>query len=80
MPVRHTSWTGHKGERIFSINPAFKRVTFKVDVALAQRKFFARSDTNLLLHQIDSGNEFGHGVLDLNPGIHLNKIKLIVFV
>ena len=37
----------------------------------------ALRDQNLRAHDVDSGNDFGHGMLDLNARIHLDKEPLI---
>jgi len=37
----------------------------------------ALRDENLRAHEIDAGDHFGHGVLDLNAGIDLDEIPLL---
>jgi hypothetical protein len=33
-----------------------------------------------VLHDVDAGDQFGHRVLDLHPGVHLDEIELAVLV
>lgn len=50
------------------------------DVLLPERQRLAVRDVNLQMHQIEPGNEFGHRVLDLKAGIHLEKIKILLLI
>ncbi len=45
-----------------------------------ERQFFAGGDADLRLHDVDAGDEFGHRVFDLHPGVHFDEIELAVFV
>ena len=36
----------------------------------------ARSDAQLLAHDVDAGDELGHGMLDLQPRIQLDEVEL----
>ena len=51
-----------------------------MDVALAQRQLFAGRDPNLLLHDVQAGDQFGHRMFDLDPRVHLDEIELALFV
>ena len=49
------------------------------DVLLPQPKFrkgLAGCDTKLRLHQVNIGDLLGHGVLDLDSGVHLDEDML----
>ena len=50
------------------------------DVRLRPGQLLARSDHELRLHEIDAGDEFGHGMFDLDAGVHLDEVELAVFV
>ena len=45
-----------------------------------KRQLFARGDADLLLHDVDAGDHFGHRVLDLDAGVHLDEVELAVLV
>ena len=42
----------------------------------AERQRLARGHQQLGLDQIDAGDHFGHGMLDLNPGVHLDEVEI----
>ena len=52
----------------------------KADIILREAQFFALRDTNLLAHQINTGNRLGDRMLDLQARIHLNEIKFAVLI
>src|SRR5690606_39700487 len=60
------------------VDTALDRVTFKLDVTLAQHELLACGHFDLFLDQINAGDHFGDGVLDLNTGVHLDKEELAV--
>ena len=62
-------------ERIFGIDAGFHRPAGQRDVLLRQRKLFAGGDADHLLDEVDAGDEFGHGMLDLQPRVHLQEDK-----
>ena len=43
------------------------------DLALCQRQFFAERHAQLPLDEIDAGDQLGHGMLDLQAGVHLDE-------
>src|SRR5262249_33793680 len=47
--------------------------TIHHDLVLLQRQRFAESNTQLPLDEIDTRYQFGHGMLDLQTGIHFNE-------
>ena len=63
---------------IFSIDPALNRPPTAPNVLLRERELLACRDPNHLLDQIQSGNAFGHRMLDLQPGVHFQKIEVLV--
>ena len=65
-------------------DPALDRMTRKLDLVLAcrSRRFFKRfafGDQNLGAHNVDAGDFFGHGMLDLNARVDLDEVKGAVF-
>jgi hypothetical protein len=44
------------------------------------RQPLARGDPDLPFDQVQAGDEFGDGVLDLQPGVHLHEVKLVWLV
>jgi len=59
---------------ILGIYPALDGMFVELDVALVEIEFFAVRDADLLLDEVDSGDFFSHGMLDLNPRVHLDEI------
>lgn len=55
-------------------------MTVDLDIRLLIRKFVASRDKNLLLNQIDASDLFRDGMFNLKPGVHLEEIKVLVFV
>ena len=53
-------------------------MAFKGHIFLLKSQPLATGDPNLLLHDIDAGDQLGNGVLHLNPGVHFNKVELII--
>ena len=49
-------------------------------VLLAKRERDARSDLDLRAHEVDAGHELGHGVLDLDAGVHLEEEEVALRV
>ena len=42
------------------------------------RKLFAGGDADHLLDEIDAGDEFGHGMLDLQARVHFQEVEALV--
>ncbi len=66
--------------RVLRVDPALEGVAAGDDLVLRHRQRLARGDPDLLLHQVDAGRHLGDGVLDLDPGIHLDEVEAIVGV
>ncbi len=62
--------------RILGVEPAFNRVAALADVALGEHQGFTPRNAQLLVHEIDTGHHFRDRMLDLQAGVHLQKIKL----
>ncbi len=78
------NFTGARREiirRVFGVDAALDRVpTQRHLVLLADGKFFAGGDADLLFDNINAGNKLSDPVLHLHTRVHFNKIKLAVFI
>ena len=45
---------------------------------MLKRKSFSRRNLNLRLDQVDSRHQFGYRMLNLNPRIDLDKVKIVI--
>ena len=59
--------------RVFRIDPRLDGVAVQPDLVLRQRQLFAERDPQLPFHEIDAGDQFGHGMLDLQARVHLDE-------
>ena len=50
------------------------------DVLLSQRQLGPSRDPDHLLDKIETGDQLGHGMFDLKPGIHFEKIEIPVCI
>src|SRR5512143_1808606 len=71
---------GDEGRRVLGVDPALDGMAPEGDVLLLPRQLFAGGDADLRLNDVDAGDELGHRVLDLHPGVHLDEVELAVFV
>src|SRR5665647_3158955 len=62
------------------VNAAFDRMAVDDDFILRHRQVAAGGDADLLQHEVDVGDHLGDGMLDLDPGVHLDEIELAVLV
>jgi hypothetical protein len=49
-------------------------------VGLLSIEWCAGGDADLFLHQIKSGEHLGHGMLDLQPGVHFDEIEFAILI
>ena len=66
--------------RVLGVDPEFDRVSRDGHVSLGVAKPLAGSDAQLLAHKIHPGDHLGHGMLDLQPRVHLEEIEHAVAV
>ena len=50
------------------------------DILLAKRQWLAGGDPDLLLDQVDAGDHLGDRMLDLDPGVDLDEVEVVVGV
>ena len=66
--------------RVLGGDPGLQRVAIQRDVVLAGLarglgQGFALGDHDLRLHDVDAGDFLGHGMLDLDAGVHLDEVE-----
>ena len=59
---------------------ALDRVAGEGDVTLLERQPLPGGDADLLLDDVDAGDEFGHRVLDLDARVHLEEEEVALVV
>ena len=59
---------------------ALDRVAVEGHVPLLERQPLARRDPDLLLDDVDAGDELGHRVLDLDAGVDLEEVEVALVV
>ena len=65
---------------ILGVDSALDRVAARGAVHDVSGKRFAGSDTNLLFDEVTTANFLGNGMLHLDTGVHLHKVKVLVVV
>ena len=65
-------------ERVLGIDARFHRPAGQRDVLLRQRELLAGGDADHLLDEVDAGDQFGDGMLDLQAGVHLEEEEALV--
>src|SRR5207245_11408790 len=48
------------------------------DLFLAEREELSGRKRDLLLHQVHARGHLGHGVLDLDPRVHLDEVRSVL--
>ena len=65
---------------VFGVDPALDRMAADDDVLLAEGQRLAGGDPDLLLDQVDAGDHLGDGMLDLDAGVDLDEVEVVVGV
>ena len=63
---------------VLGVDAALDRRAAADDVVLLERQRLAGGDANLRLDQVDAGDQLGHRMLDLNAGVDLDEVKVVV--
>ena len=71
---------GTKRVRMLGVDAALDRRALDAHVLLRDRQRRAGGDLDLLVDEIDAGDHLGHGMLDLDAGVHLDEIEPPVLV
>src|SRR3989337_2813873 len=69
-----------EGVRVLRVDAAFDGMAVEADVLLAERKRRTRRNPDLLDDEVEPGDHLRDGVLDLEPGIHLDEVELAPLV
>ena len=64
--------------RILGIKPHFDGMTVEFDGILGQGQGFTRRHIQLPGNQVQAGDHFGHRMLHLQAGVHLQKVKTAI--
>ena len=64
----------------FRVDPALDGMSRYDQIVLGERHRFTRSNTDLLLNQVNAEDFLGNRMFDLKPGVHLDEIKLAIFI
>ena len=65
-------------KRVFCIDAALHGPTVAFDLGLLERQFFPSGHPDHQLHQIQPGDAFCDRMLDLQTGVHFEKVKALV--
>ena len=63
--------------RVLGVDPRLDGVPGQPHVVLAERQGLAGGDAQLLLDEVEAGDQLGDRVLDLQPGVHLHEERLV---
>ena len=80
VEVLDHAWARHERCRVFSVDPAFQRVTVNVHVSLGEGQLVACRNAQHLFNDVDAGDHFGHRVLYLHTSVHLDEVETTIFV
>ncbi len=80
METAHDARARDEAIRVLGIDPALDRVPPPLDVLLAELERLAGGDAQLVIDDVDARDHLGHGVLDLDAGVHLDEIERPVLV
>ena len=62
---------------VLGVDTGLDRVTGQHDLVLDDPQRLAGRDAQLLLDQVQAGDQLGDRVLDLEPGVHLQEEELV---
>jgi hypothetical protein len=80
VEIFDTARRRRESPRVLGVDAAFDRVALEHDIVLGERQRRAGRDADLLSHQIDPRDHFGHWMLDLEPGVHLDEVELPILI
>ena len=78
VPPRDDTRRRREASGVFGVDATLERMAATADIGLAKCEPLAARDTDLLLHDVDTGRHLGDGMLDLQPGIHLDEIERVI--
>jgi hypothetical protein len=71
---------GYVGEWRLGVYSALYRMAVEDNVFLIELKPLSRCNQNLFAHQVGVRHELGYRMLDLNAGVHLHKIEVVILI
>ncbi len=78
MQARHRATGGHEvARRVLGVDAGLHGVPVEPHVVLRERQLLTRCDPQLPLHEVEPGHQLRDGVLDLEPGVHLQEEELV---
>src|SRR3984957_16312489 len=78
MVIRHDARRRNTAFGIFGVDAKLHRGALEGHLPLLERELLAHRHPDTFFHQVNAGDHLGHAVLDLDAGVHLDKIKLAV--
>ncbi len=76
----HPGARAEVGVHVLGVHPHLDRRPAVDDVLLLERQLLPRRHADLLADQVYAGHQFRHRVLDLDAGVHLDEVELVVAV
>ena len=81
LPAPHRAAAGHKAaRRVLGAQAHLDGMPLGMDLVLLQGQGLARGHAQLPRHQVQARQRFGHGMLHLQPGVHLHEVEAALFV
>src|SRR5690606_26057343 len=77
QPLQHAGRWHEFLLRSLRIDPAFDGMTAEPDALLGDARQITRRSLNLPADKIGAGHAFGDGMLDLDAGVHFQKIECV---
>src|SRR4029078_13159056 len=77
---RDQSWRRSELFGIFGVNAALEAMACDSDLGLLEGERLSVGQRDLLFDEVDAGDHFRDGMLDLNAGIHFHEEEVMVFV
>ena len=65
------SWAGNRLKGLLRVDAELDRMLERTQVVEVFAQLLAERNLDLLLHQVDAVDFLGHGMLDLDAGVHL---------
>ena len=79
-PQQHLACDGQKVVGgVFGVEAHFNGVPIQPHIFLLDGQPLPLGEANLPRHQIQPRHHLGHGMLNLDAGVHLQKVKLAIF-
>jgi hypothetical protein len=77
-PVQRAGGRQEAAGRVLGVEPRLDRMTVQPRLGHGRRQRLAAGDEQLQPHEVQARHQLGDGVLDLQPGVHLEEGRLAV--